>query len=232
MTELIDLSGWLERWCQERCDDEWEQEHGISIRTLDNPGWLVTADPLSANVRETAARPSLVEMGEPASSRAFIDNIPSCQTLLDGSDGEGQATEVHRGVQAADPRGGRRVRARPGRVSPASRGSVLLASHRVASCSRCRRRSELVALRVEDAARRAPRARTGAETWPWREISISRTFLAGKAFLAYRRRGGAKRSPIPDFYVGAHAVVGRMQLLTRDAARYRTYFPGLKLVAP
>ncbi len=57
-------------------------------------------------------------------------------------------------------------------------------------------------------------------------------FLAGKAFLAYKRRGGAKRSPMPDFYVGAHAVVGRMQLLTRDAARYRTYFPGLKLVAP
>jgi hypothetical protein len=57
-------------------------------------------------------------------------------------------------------------------------------------------------------------------------------FLAGKAFLAYRRRGGAKRSPMPDFYVGAHAVVGRMDLLTRDAARYRTYFPGLRIIAP
>ncbi len=57
-------------------------------------------------------------------------------------------------------------------------------------------------------------------------------FLSGKAFLAYRKRGGAKRSPMPDFYVGAHAVVGRMQLLTRDAARYRTYFPGLMLIAP
>jgi predicted nucleic acid-binding protein len=57
-------------------------------------------------------------------------------------------------------------------------------------------------------------------------------FLAGKAFLAYRRRGGAKRSPMPDFYVGAHAVVGRMELLTRDAARYRTYFPALKIIAP
>jgi hypothetical protein len=57
-------------------------------------------------------------------------------------------------------------------------------------------------------------------------------FLAGKAFLAYRRRGGARRSPMPDFYVGAHAAVARMDLLTRDAARYRTYFPGLKLVAP
>ena len=57
-------------------------------------------------------------------------------------------------------------------------------------------------------------------------------FLSGKAFLAYRKRGGAKRSPMPDFYVGAHAVVGRMQLLTRDAARYRTYFPALTIIAP
>jgi predicted nucleic acid-binding protein len=57
-------------------------------------------------------------------------------------------------------------------------------------------------------------------------------FLAGKAFLAYRRKGGSKRSPMPDFYVGAHAVIGRMDLLTRDAARYRTYFPRLKIVAP
>jgi predicted nucleic acid-binding protein len=57
-------------------------------------------------------------------------------------------------------------------------------------------------------------------------------FLAGKAFLAYKRRGGARRSPMPDFYVGAHAVVGRMSLLTRDAARYRTYFPALAITAP
>ena len=57
-------------------------------------------------------------------------------------------------------------------------------------------------------------------------------FLAGKAFLAYRRHGGTKRSPMPDFYVGAHAVVGGMTLLTRDAARYRTYFPALNIVAP
>jgi predicted nucleic acid-binding protein len=57
-------------------------------------------------------------------------------------------------------------------------------------------------------------------------------FLSGKAFLAYRKRGGAKRSPMPDFYVGAHAVVGSMQLLTRDAARYRSYFPALTIIAP
>ena len=57
-------------------------------------------------------------------------------------------------------------------------------------------------------------------------------FLTGKAFLAYKKRGGTKTSPMPDFYVGAHAVVGRMELLTRDAARYRTYFPALTIIAP
>lgn len=57
-------------------------------------------------------------------------------------------------------------------------------------------------------------------------------FLAGKCFLAYRRRRGARASPLPDFYIGAHASVSGMTLLTRDAARYRTYFPRLKVIAP
>ena len=57
-------------------------------------------------------------------------------------------------------------------------------------------------------------------------------FVAGKAFLAYRKRGGERRSPLPDFYIGAHAAVRGYQLLTRDAARYRTYFPTVKLIAP
>lgn len=57
-------------------------------------------------------------------------------------------------------------------------------------------------------------------------------FLAGKVFLAYRRAGGARRSPLPDFYIGAHAAVAGMRLLTRDATRYRTYFPKLELIAP
>jgi predicted nucleic acid-binding protein len=57
-------------------------------------------------------------------------------------------------------------------------------------------------------------------------------FLAGKAFERYRRRGGARRSPLPDFFIGAHAAVTGMTLLTRDARRYRTYFPKLKLIAP
>lgn len=57
-------------------------------------------------------------------------------------------------------------------------------------------------------------------------------FLAGKAFIAYRRRGGKARAPLPDFYVGAHAAVCGYRLLTRDARRYRDYFPRLDIVAP
>jgi len=57
-------------------------------------------------------------------------------------------------------------------------------------------------------------------------------FLAGKRFLDYRLKGGQKRSPLPDFYIGAHAEVSGMKLLTRDAARYRTYFPALKIITP
>lgn len=57
-------------------------------------------------------------------------------------------------------------------------------------------------------------------------------FLAAKAFLAYRRRGGQKRSPLPDFYIGAHAAVRGYRLLTRDAARYRSYFPTVSFIAP
>jgi predicted nucleic acid-binding protein len=57
-------------------------------------------------------------------------------------------------------------------------------------------------------------------------------FLAGKCFVKYRRRGGARRSPLPDFYIGAHAAVAGMTLLTRDPKRYQTYFPRLSLDAP
>lgn len=57
-------------------------------------------------------------------------------------------------------------------------------------------------------------------------------FLAGKSFVAYRRRGAARTSPLPDFYIGAHAVVRGYRLLTRDAARYQTYFPTVELIAP
>lgn len=57
-------------------------------------------------------------------------------------------------------------------------------------------------------------------------------FLAGKAFLAYRRRGGTRSTPLPDFYIGAHAAVAGLRLLTRDPRRFRTYFPTLEILAP
>jgi len=63
-------------------------------------------------------------------------------------------------------------------------------------------------------------------------LPYAAAFLAGKAFQAYRRRGGVRRSPLPDFYIGAHAAVRGYRLLTRDAARYRSYFPTVELIAP
>lgn len=57
-------------------------------------------------------------------------------------------------------------------------------------------------------------------------------FLAGKAFARYRRAGGTKRSPLPDFYIGAHAAVSGYRLLTRDATRYRTHFATVPLITP
>ncbi|MFK4088668.1 type II toxin-antitoxin system VapC family toxin [Kribbella sp. NPDC020789] len=57
-------------------------------------------------------------------------------------------------------------------------------------------------------------------------------FLAGKAYVAYRRRGGSRRSPLADFYIGAHAAVAGYRLLTRDSARYSTYFPSVGLLTP
>jgi predicted nucleic acid-binding protein len=64
------------------------------------------------------------------------------------------------------------------------------------------------------------------------ELPYRAAFLAAKAFLQYRRRGGEKRSPLPDFYIGAHAQTEGIPLLTRDLRRYRTYFPKLRLLQP
>ena len=57
-------------------------------------------------------------------------------------------------------------------------------------------------------------------------------FLAGKAFVRYRDRGGAKAGVLPDFFIGAHAAVTGIPLLTRDLRRYGTYFPKLELISP
>ena len=64
------------------------------------------------------------------------------------------------------------------------------------------------------------------------QLPYEAAFLAGKAFLQYRKRGGAHREPLPDFYIGAHAAVAGYRILTRDDARYRTYFPTVSLISP
>lgn len=63
-------------------------------------------------------------------------------------------------------------------------------------------------------------------------IPFEAGWLAGQAFLRYRRAGGDRRSPLPDLYIGAHAQVAGITLLTRDVGRYRTYFPAVTLIAP
>lgn len=81
--------------------------------------------------------------------------------------------------------------------------------------------------RIEDLDAALPRAMFDREAIPY-----AAAFLAGKAFLAYRQRGGTRHAPLPDFFIGAHAAVAGYWLMARDAARYRTYFPRLRLIAP
>ena len=64
------------------------------------------------------------------------------------------------------------------------------------------------------------------------ELPWEAAFLAGQAFASYRRRGGARSAPLPDFYIGAHATVAGLPILTRDPARFATYFPDVTLIAP
>jgi predicted nucleic acid-binding protein len=65
-----------------------------------------------------------------------------------------------------------------------------------------------------------------------RDIPWEAAFLAGKCFLKYRRAGGRKPVSLPDFFIGAHAAIEKLDLLTRDPSRYRTYFPTVKLITP
>lgn len=81
--------------------------------------------------------------------------------------------------------------------------------------------------RIEDLDRVLGRDLYRRETLPY-----PAGFLAGKAFVRYRRAGGARRSPMPDFYVGAHAAIAGYRLLTRDPTRIRTHFPTVVLIAP
>ena len=80
--------------------------------------------------------------------------------------------------------------------------------------------------RIEELERALP-AELDREALPW-----AAGFLAGKCFMEYRRRGGQKRAPLPDFYIGAHAAVTGRALLTRDPRRYRSFFPRLELISP
>ena len=66
----------------------------------------------------------------------------------------------------------------------------------------------------------------------YQELPREALFLASKAHLAYRRRGGTRTSPLPDFFIGAHAEVAGLTLLTRDKGRYTTYFPRVTLICP
>jgi hypothetical protein len=81
--------------------------------------------------------------------------------------------------------------------------------------------------RIEDLEEAIPSTTFRREPLPYEAA-----FLAGKAFLKYRRRGGQRTSPLPDFYIGAHAAVSGFRILTRDARRYRTYFPTVDLISP
>ena len=81
--------------------------------------------------------------------------------------------------------------------------------------------------RIEDLEDTLPPDYFRREPLPW-----AAAFLAAKCFERYRRRGGARIAPLPDFFIGAHAAVSGMTLLTRDARRYRAYFPKLRLIAP
>lgn len=81
--------------------------------------------------------------------------------------------------------------------------------------------------RIEDLEEAMPRRFFERLPLPWEA-----GFLAGKCFVRYRRGRGGARSPFPDFYIGAHAAISSLTLLTRDASRYRTYFPRLAIIAP
>lgn len=63
-------------------------------------------------------------------------------------------------------------------------------------------------------------------------LPFEAAFLTGQCFLKYRKRGGARLTPMPDFYIGAHAALAGLTLLTRDSKRYRAYFPTLRIIAP
>ena len=81
--------------------------------------------------------------------------------------------------------------------------------------------------RIEDLDEALPPDVFGREPMPY-----IAAFLAGKAYRSYRRRFGTKNTPLPDFFIGAHAAVSAFSLLTRNARQFRTYFPTVRLIVP
>ena len=71
-----------------------------------------------------------------------------------------------------------------------------------------------------------------ARIFDYQRVPKEAAFLAGKCFYRYRHRGGARLLPLPDFFIGAHAAVAQLPLVTRDTKRFRDYFPNLELIAP
>jgi predicted nucleic acid-binding protein len=82
-------------------------------------------------------------------------------------------------------------------------------------------------LTASDARRAIP-----SKKFHWLPLSHEAAFLAGKAYKEYRERGGVRRSPLPDFFIGAHAQAAGLALLTRDKNRYASYFPDVRLISP
>lgn len=81
--------------------------------------------------------------------------------------------------------------------------------------------------RIEDLEAALP-----APDWARLALPWAAGFLAGRCFGEYLRRGGNRTRPLPDFYIGAHAAVEELTVVTRDAKRFRTYFPGIDVIAP
>jgi predicted nucleic acid-binding protein len=82
-------------------------------------------------------------------------------------------------------------------------------------------------LRIEELEELLP-----ADIFEYSALPREAAFLAAKRFLDYRRRGGLKTSPLPDFLIGAHAAVAGLDVITRDSRRFRTYFPSVNLICP
>lgn len=102
------------------------------------------------------------------------------------------------------------------------------AAYSACPTSRCTGRGKALRSFREDPTHHTGRGSNSIPVYVFQYTSVSPWFSR----RAYRRRGGSRTSPLPDFYIGAHAAIGRLALLTRDAARYRSYYPKVEILAP